>query len=142
MADDRRQSDANRNRQHAFVDTVQNRGELASADEFIAEDFVDHTPFPGVAEGREGAKQIFALIRAAFPDHDAQIVHQIAEGDLVATYKTFTGTHGGEFMGIPATGRRATIRVMDFVRYRDGRIAEHWNVVDVAGLMQQLTAEG
>ncbi len=45
-------------------------------------------------------------------------------------------------MGIPATGRRATIRVMDFVRYRDGRIAEQWNVVDVAGLMQQLTAEG
>ncbi len=142
MNESRRQSDANRDRQRAFVETVQNRGELAAVDEFIAADFVDHTPFPGVPPGIEGARRIFALIRTAFPDHDAQVVHQIAEDDLVATYKTFTGTHSGEFMGVPPTGRRATIRVIDFVRYRDGRIAEHWNVVDVAGLMQQLTGEG
>ena len=65
----------------------------------------------------------------------------VAEGDLVATHKTFTGTHDGEFFGLPATGKRATIRVMDFVRYEDGKIAEHWNVVDMAGLMAQLTAD-
>ncbi len=66
--------------------------------------------------------------------------HMIAEGDLVATYKTFTGTHTGDFFGTPATGKRATIRVMDFVRYDDGRIAEHWNIVDLPGLMAQLQA--
>jgi predicted ester cyclase len=64
----------------------------------------------------------------------------VVEGDLVATYKTFTGTHEGEFMGIAPTGRQATIRVMDFVRYRDGQVVEHWNIVDVAGLLEQLGA--
>jgi len=65
-------------------------------------------------------------------------IHQLADGDLVATYKTFNGTHQGEFFGVPPTGRHVSMRVMDFVRIRDGKIAEHWNVVDVAGLMQQL----
>jgi predicted ester cyclase len=78
-------------------------------------------------------------IRArGFPDHDAKVEHMIAEGDLVATHKTFTGTHTGEFFGTAPTGRRATIRVMDIVRYRDGKVAEHWNIVDFAGLMRQL----
>jgi steroid delta-isomerase-like uncharacterized protein len=80
------------------------------------------------------------MIRAAFPDHDAEVVHMVAEGDTVATYKTFTGTHEGEFMGVPPTGNEVTIRVMDFVRYSDGQIVEHWNIVDVAGLLQQLGA--
>jgi steroid delta-isomerase-like uncharacterized protein len=64
----------------------------------------------------------------------------VAEGDTVVTYKTFTGTHWGEFMGIPATGKRVTVRVMDFIRIRDGKVAEHWNIVDVAGLLAQLGA--
>jgi steroid delta-isomerase-like uncharacterized protein len=80
------------------------------------------------------------MIRAAFPDHDAAIVHIVAEDDLVATYKTFTGAHAGEFLGVPATGRRVTIRVMDFVRVQNGQITDHWNIVDVAGLMAQLGA--
>lgn len=70
--------------------------------------------------------------------HDARVVHMIAEGDLVATYKTFTGTHTGDFFGTEPTGKRATVRVMDFVRYDEGRIAEHWGIVDLAGLMAQL----
>ena len=65
----------------------------------------------------------------------------IAEGDLVATYKTFTGTHTGDFFGTPPTGKRATIRVMDFVRYEDGRIAEHRGIVDLAGLTAQLQSD-
>ena len=62
----------------------------------------------------------------------------VAERDLVATYKTFTGTNSGGFFGMPPTGKRAKIRVMDFVRYADGKIAEHWNIVDMAGLTRQL----
>jgi steroid delta-isomerase-like uncharacterized protein len=126
--------------QRRFVDQVQNEGNIDAVDDFIAEDCVDHTPFPGLPPDREGAKQIFEAIRAGFPDHDAEVVHMVAEGDTVATYKTFTGTHEGEFMGISPTGKKVTIRVMDFVRYRDGKIAEHWNIVDQAGLLQQLGA--
>ena len=125
-------------RQRRFVEEVQNQGDHSVIDELVAEDVVDHTPFPGLSPGREGVKQVMGAIRAGFPDHDAQVVHMVAEGDLVATYKTFSGTHEGEFLGVPPTGKPATIRVMDFVRYRDGQIVEHWNVVDVAGLMAQL----
>jgi len=83
---------------------------------------------------------VLGAIRAGFPDHDAEVIHMVSEGDLVATYKTFTGTQTGDFFGIPATGKKATIRVMDVVRYRDGLIVEHWNVVDFAGLQAQLSA--
>jgi steroid delta-isomerase-like uncharacterized protein len=138
MPDNRRSSDANKSRQRQLVEVVQNRGDIDATDEFIAADAVDHNAFQGLAPGAEGAKQIFRMIRGGFPDHDAVLHHMIAEGDLVATYKSFTGTHSGEFMGIPPTGRRATIRVMDFVRYEDGKVIEHWNVIDQLGLMQQL----
>ena len=123
-----------------FIEETQARGNLEAVDEFIAEDCVNHTPPPGVPPDREGAKQIFAMFRAAFPDHDAVILDMVGEDDTVATYKTFTGTHQGEYMGIPATGKRVTVRVMDFVRVRDGKIAEHSNVVDVFGLLAQLGA--
>jgi steroid delta-isomerase-like uncharacterized protein len=128
----------NDERQRDFVERVQGAGELQAVDEFIASDFRDHTPFPGLPGDREGARQVFAMIRSALPDHDAQVEHMIADGDLVATYKTFTGTHEGELLGVPPTGRRVTIRVMDFVRHRDGQIVEHWNIVDVAGLLAQM----
>lgn len=121
-----------------FVEEVQAKGNLDAVDDFIAEDCVNHTPPPGVTPDREGAKQIFAMFRAAFPDHDAVILDMVGEGDTVATYKTFIGTHQGEFMGIPATGKRITVRVMDFVRLREGKIAEHSNIVDVSGLLNQL----
>jgi predicted ester cyclase len=62
----------------------------------------------------------------------------LADGDLVATRKTFRGTHTGEFMGIPPTGRDIELGVIDIVRYRDGRIVEHWSQVDQLGLLQQL----
>lgn len=138
VAAERRSSDQNKRRQHEFIERVQKRGKLDAIDEYLAADVINHTPPPGVPGDLEGAKAIIGAIRAGFPDHDAVVEHMVAEGDLVATYKTFTGTHTGEFMGIPPTGRRATIRVMDFVRYRQGKVAEHWNIVDVAGLQQQL----
>jgi steroid delta-isomerase-like uncharacterized protein len=101
---------------------------------------IDHSLPPGLPTGAEGVAAVLGMIREAFPDHDATVLQMVAEGDLVATHKTFTGTHLGAFFGVPPTGKRATIRVMDFVRYEHGRIAEHWNVVDVAGLMAQLGA--
>jgi len=129
-------------RQLQFVEVLQDRGELDRVEEFVHPEAVDHSLPPGFPDGADGVRAVLGAIRAGFPDHDAEVIHMIAEGDLVATYKTFTGTHTGEFFGIPATGRRATIRVMDFVRYRDGLVAEHWNVVDFFGLQAQLTAPG
>jgi predicted ester cyclase len=78
------------------------------------------------------------VLRAAFPDLRAEVVEQIADGDRVATRKIFHGTHRGAFAGIAPTGREVTIAVMDIVRIGEGQIREHWNVVDVSGLMRQL----
>jgi steroid delta-isomerase-like uncharacterized protein len=123
-----------------FVQEVQSRGRIELIDDYLSSDFVDRTPFPGAGATRDDVKGVFGMLQAAFPDHDAVVLDMDAEGDRVTTYKTFNGTHQGEFMGIPATGRPVSIRVMDIVRFDDSRIAEHWNVVDVAGLLQQLGA--
>src|SRR5262245_25322120 len=116
----------NKERQRLFVEVLQDRGELDRVEEFVDPEAVDHELPPGLPAGIEGVRAVLGAIRAGFPDHDAEVIHMIAEGDLVATYKSFTGTQTGDFFGITPTGRRATIRVMDFVRYRDGLIAEHW----------------
>ena len=128
----------NKERQRLFVEVLQDRGEIDRVDEFVRPDFVNRTGRPGSPPGPEGVRAGLAAFRVGFPDHDAEVVHLVSEGDLVATYKTFTGTHTGDFLGIPPTGKRATIRVMDMVRYRGGRIAEHWSVVDIAGVRAQL----
>ena len=85
-------------------------------------------------------RQQFDGFRRAFPDFRATILDQIAEGDKVVTRKVFHGTHEGELMGIPPTGREVEIQVIDIVRLADGRIVEHRNVVDRLGLLQQLGA--
>jgi steroid delta-isomerase-like uncharacterized protein len=123
-----------------FVKDVQNDGNIDAAGDYIATDLVDHSSLPGLPDGLEGAKAIFAMIRAGFPDHDAVIHDQVAEGDKVVTRKSFTGTHEGEFLGVPPTGRRVTINVIDIVRVQDGRIVEHWNTVDLLGALQQMGA--
>ena len=110
-----------------FVQEVQSQGQIERVDDYLSPDFVDRTPFPGAGVTRNGVKGVFGMLRAAFPDHDAVVLDMDAEGDRVTTYKTFNGTHQGEFMGIPATGRPVSIRVMDIVRFDDSRIAEHWN---------------
>ena len=121
-----------------LVDEVQNRGNIAAVDEIAAPTFVNHSAPPGVPSDREGAKQVTLLFRQAFPDGSMTVEDMIAEGDAVATRKTFRGTHEGEFMGIPPTGRHVAIGLIDIVRVVDGRVVEHWNVVDNLGLLQQL----
>ncbi len=128
----------NKERQRQFVEVLQNQGGLDRVEEFVRPDVIDHSLPPGLPGGPEGVRAILGAIRHGFPDHNAEVLHMISEGDLVATHKTFTGTHTGEFFGTPPTGKRATIRVIDFVRYEEGQVAEHWGVVDIAGLMAQL----
>jgi steroid delta-isomerase-like uncharacterized protein len=80
------------------------------------------------------------MIFTAFPDVRATIHDQTAEGDKVWTRKTFHGTHLGPFMGVPPTGRKIAVDVMDVFRIEDGKLAEHWGISDMLGLMQQIGA--
>lgn len=123
-----------------FIEGYQNTGDESVAEEILADDFVDHCPFGPFTPDREGVKQLFRALRAAFPDLHAEIKDQFSAGDKVVTRKTFHGTNDGEFMGMPPTGKRVSFDVIDILRLRDGQFTDHWNVVDALGLMQQLGA--
>ena len=124
-----------------MVDEVFNRGNFALIDEVVAPNFIEREELPpGFPPGREGIMLLTQMLRSAFPDFKATIDDMLADGDRVATRMTWTGTHQGEFMGIPPTGKRISIQVIDFVRFADGRFAEHWGLMDNMGMMQQLGA--
>ena len=121
-----------------FVDEVQSGGNIDAVDELCSPEFVNHSAPPGVPSNCEGVKQVTAMFRQAFPDSHFTVEDMIAEGDKVATRKTFHGTHQGEFMGIPPTGQQVSIGLIDIVRIVDGKVVEHWAMGDNLGMLQQL----
>jgi steroid delta-isomerase-like uncharacterized protein len=123
-----------------LVDEAQVGGRLETVDELLAEQFVDHSPLPGLPPTREGVKMLFAGLRAAFPDLRIAISEQIAEDDRVATRKTFRGTHNGDFLGVPASGRPVEFEVIDILTFESGKITEHRVILDQLGLLKQLGA--
>ncbi len=133
-------ADGNKAIVRRFVEEVQNGGNLAVLDELTAPGYVNHTAPPGVPADREGLKQLTAMFRRAFPDGRMAIEDLVAEGDRVVTRKTFRGTHGGELMGIPPTGRAVAIQLIDIVRLADGKAVESWSAADDLGMLQQLGA--
>ena len=106
-------------------------------DELLVDDFVEHEASAPTPD-REGVRQLFTMLGAAFPDMRFAVTHMIQEDDLVMAHGLFEGTHEGEFMGMPATGRRVSVPFADAVRFRDGLGVEHWGVVDSGMMMQQL----
>ncbi len=124
-----------------LVDEIFNRGNVGAADELMAPDFVEHEELPpGVPSGRDGVKHMTVMLRSAFPDFRATIEDMMAEGDKVVLRMTWTGTHQGEFMGIPPTGRSVSFGVIDIIRIAEGKFVEHWGQMDNMALMQQLGA--
>jgi steroid delta-isomerase-like uncharacterized protein len=115
-------------------------GNLDALDELLADDLVEHEETPGLEPTKEGVKQFFAMFLAAFPDLSMKADQLISEGDIVCARATMTGTHNGEFMGIPATGKPVEVKMIDIVRVRDGQAVEHWGLTDSMALMQQLGA--
>jgi steroid delta-isomerase-like uncharacterized protein len=121
-----------------FIDEVQNQKNWDTFDELNAPDFVNLSAPPGVPSDRAGGKMYLGAFLNAFPDCHFTIEEMIAEGDFVATKKTFSGTHTAEFNGIPPTGKSVSITFVDILRLRDGRIVEHWLSMDQLSFMQQL----
>lgn len=122
------------------TEEIQGGGNWALFDELWADDFVDHTPQPGRTPDRAGALELYRVLRAAFPDFRPEIHWQAADGNLVTTFKTYHGTHEGEFLGVAPTGREIHFETVDAMRVVDGRITEHWGVANLFSLMEQLGA--
>ena len=123
-----------------FVNEVITQGQIDSAVKFVWEDVVEQVPFPGQGPGLEGLKDVLRSMRTGFPDIVFAIQEQITEGDKVASRFEWTGTHSGEFLGIPATGRRVAVWGFVFDRLEQGRIKETRILMDILGLMMQLGA--
>jgi predicted ester cyclase len=110
-------------------------GDLSFVDRIFDSNYVQHVP--GVPPNMS-VKQIFAALRSGFPDFQTTIEDLIAEGDKVAVRISWQGTHKGELMGIPPTGKYVKVTEMQIYRMANGKIIERWVETDVFGMMQQL----
>jgi len=124
----------------SFIEDVLNQGRLERADDIVIEDFVEFDPLPGQSQGKEGLKEVIRLLRSAFPDIHWTVDEMLAEDDKVFTRFTWSGTHQGAFLGVPATGRRITVKGMVIDRLVAGRMADSRILMDTLGMMQQLGA--
>ncbi len=116
-------------------------GNVDALDEILASDAVTHDPYdPHADEGLEGAKKTISMYREAYPDISFEVEFQVAEGDMVATRWTGTGTHEGSLMGMEPTGNKTTTTGIGIDRIEDGKIVETWNSWDTLGLMQAIGA--
>jgi steroid delta-isomerase-like uncharacterized protein len=122
------------------TDEVQGGGNWALFDELFADDFLDHTPQPNCTPDKAGALGLYRKLREAFPDFRAVIHWQRAEGDVVTTYKTYHGTHQGDFLGLAPTGKAIHFETVDAMRVQNGQITEHWGVANLYSVLQQLNA--
>jgi steroid delta-isomerase-like uncharacterized protein len=116
-----------------------NSGDIDGFGEVLADDFVEHEETPGLAPTKDGVLEFFRIERAAFPDLRIEPEDVLASDDKVVMRSKLTGTHQGELMGIPATGKSIDIQLIDIIRFGDDGLAhEHWGVIDSLAMMQQL----
>jgi steroid delta-isomerase-like uncharacterized protein len=123
-----------------FIEETFNEGRLDRLNEFVTPGFVAHDGQPGMPPGQAAVEQVVTMFRSAFPDLHVTVDEIVAERDLVSLRTTLRGTHRGALFGIPPTGRSVTMRTMEMVRMKDGRLAESWVCSDVPSLMSQLGA--
>jgi predicted ester cyclase len=121
-----------------FIDDVMKNKNVNAIDGLLAPDYIEHNPIPGQPPGLDAMKEFMGMFFAAFPDLDSTIDLLVAEGDIVAGRMTTTGTHTGDFMGIPATGKRVSYTETHIVRIANGIAVEHWGNQDDMAMMQQL----
>lgn len=123
--------------QHFIEETI-NKKNLKALDTLVAEDFVEHLPFPGQGPGRAGLRYAIATFLSGFPDMHWTVEEQVAEGEKVVTRFTMSGTHQGVFLGIEPTGQSVHVWgiVIDVVR--EGKFAESRIILDMMSFMQQL----
>ncbi len=114
-------------------------GQLDVFDQLLTQDVIDRSG-PTAVSGVESFKARTGAVRAAFADIAIVVDDMIVEADAIAWRWTLSGTHVGSFAGVAPTGRRTSLRGVNFQRLRGDRITEHWTLVDVFGAMQALRA--
>jgi steroid delta-isomerase-like uncharacterized protein len=131
-------SENNKARVRDFIESVLTAGEIDATGDYFHADMVEEVPFPGQGLGLEGLKETLTRIRHAFPDSKWTVEEQIAEGNKVLTRFSWSGTHQGDFLGIPATHRAIQIWGMVIDRFEDDKVKSTRILLDTLGMMQQL----
>jgi steroid delta-isomerase-like uncharacterized protein len=116
-----------------------NERDDAALEEALAKDYVNHD-MPAPSPGWEGFRQVIGMFRAGFPDMRVTLEDVLADGDKVTTRGFFTGTHEGDFMGVPASGASIRVSYIDIWRIANGKAVENWVRLDMLSLMQQIGA--
>lgn len=115
-----------------------NQKDVSAFEDFFSTSLKDHALPPGVPEGFEGRKMFYSAMLAAFPDMQVRLEDAFAEGNKLVTRWSARGTHQGDMMGLPPTGKQISVGGIAIDRFENGQSVEHWEVFDQAGLMQQL----
>jgi steroid delta-isomerase-like uncharacterized protein len=123
-----------------WFEEVWNKGRVDAIDEMMTADCIAHGLGDTQTVGPAAFKAFHAQFRGAFPDIKITLEDVVSQGDRAAVRFTIQATHGGDHLGVPASGKRVNTAAMSFVRCRNGQIAEGWNVVDMLGVMQQIGA--
>lgn len=118
-----------------------NSGDIDRIDEVFATDVLDHDRAPDQGDGVEGTKGFFRSLASAFPDAQLEVDQLVADDDNVVIAYRLSGTHQGDFQGVPATGKRVEVRGVQIGRFEDGKIVERWGATDELGILQQLGAK-
>jgi steroid delta-isomerase-like uncharacterized protein len=130
-------TETNKNNIRRIFEEGINQNKTGVLDELIAASYVNHD-FPTPAAGSQGFKMVIAMFRGGFPDLRVIVEQTLGEGDRVSTRGYFTGTHKGEFNGIPATGKTIKVAYIDIWRLENGKAVENWVLMDMIAMMQQL----
>jgi predicted ester cyclase len=123
---------------HNLIEKGFNEKDLSAFEAYFSPNLNDHALPAGVPEGFEGRKMFYSAFLAAFPDLHVHIEDTFAEGDKLVTRWSARGTHSGDLMGIPPTGKQVSVGGTAIDRFENGQSVEHWEIFDQAGLMQQL----
>ena len=115
-------------------------GDVEILDGVVAEDFVDHMALPGTSPGLDGLKEAITIFRTGLPDMHIDVQAVVVEGDLVAVRQVTTGTHEGNFLGVPASGTKVRFPAFDMYRMANGIIVESWHVEDLLSVLEQIGA--
>lgn len=120
-----------------FNQEVIERGSMGSFNELVSNDVVNHSAPPGTPPGPASMSYfLMEVLRKGFSGITVEIFDQVAEGDKVTTRKALHATHTGEFMGIPASNKKVTILVIDIIRLKDGKYAEHWGMSNLSDIVK------
>ncbi len=130
---------ANKQLVNDFIQALFTKGDLDAVDRYLDPNLINHDPpFPGAPTGREGMRHAAARFRTALPDWHSEIDELVAEGDLVVERFTASGTHRGELMGVPPTGKTLVLQGIQIFRIENDKIVERWGRLDEVGLLRQL----